>query len=348
VPVVLCLDRHAEFGVIQENAFTLPALDDRDAAPQLRGHHPLTTRAGLLIHGSTVSQHRTRLRSASVGLLAYRPAILGVVTRLGPSTGFAFLDHDGPIPFAHRGGAKYAPNLGLENTMAAFQAAIDLGYRYLETDVHATVDGVLLAFHDRRLNRTTNGRGRIAGMTYAQVQNARVNGTETIPTLAAVLTTWPQVRLNIDVKHASAIDPLVSTVNALRAHERVCIGSFSQVRLNRVRARLGPSVATSFGPLSVASLRLIPLDGLRQRLLATNAPCIQAPRAVGRFVFVDETFVARAHQFGKHVHAWTVDDEADIVRLLDLGVDGIITDRIDTLRDVLVARGEWRPAPDHP
>ena len=267
------------------------------------------------------------------------------MTRLGPITGYTFLDHHGPIPFAHRGGAKYEPNLGLENTMAAFQAAIDLGYRYLETDVHATADGVLLAFHDRRLNRITDQRGRIAALTYAEVQNARVNGTEIIPTLAALLTTWPQVRLNIDVKHASAIDPLVSTVNSLRAHERVCIASFSQVRLNRVRARLGPSVATSFAPLSVASLRLIPFDRLRQRLLATNAPCIQAPRAVGRFVVVDQAFVRRAHQLGKHVHAWTVDDEADIARLLDLGVDGIITDRIDTLRNVLLARGEWNPAP---
>jgi glycerophosphoryl diester phosphodiesterase len=270
----------------------------------------------------------------------------GAVTRLGPSTGFAFLDHDGPIPFAHRGGAKYAPNLGRENTMAAFQAAVDLGYRYLETDVHATSDGVLLAFHDRRLNRITDRRGRIAGLTYAEVQAARVNGTEAIPTLASLLTTWPQVRLNIDVKHASAIDPLVSTVNSLRAHERVCIASFSQVRLNRVRARLGPSVATSFGPLSVASVRLIPFEGLRQRLLSTSSPCIQAPGAFGRLVIVDRGFVERAHQLGKHVHVWTVDDEADMSRLLDLGVDGIITDRIDTLRDVLRARGEWNPGPD--
>jgi glycerophosphoryl diester phosphodiesterase len=265
------------------------------------------------------------------------------VTRLGPSTGFAFLDHDGPIPFAHRGGAKYAPNVGLENTMAAFQVAVDLGYRYLETDVHATRDGVLLAFHDRRLNRITDRRGRIADLTYAEVQAARINGTEVIPTLPALLTTWPHVRLNIDVKHASAIDPLVSTVNSLRAHERICIASFSQIRINRVRARLGPSVVTAFGPLSVASLRLIPFGALRHRLLAADAPCIQAPRAFGRLVIVDEAFVARAHDLGKHVHVWTVDDEEDMVRLLDLGVDGIVTDRIDTLRDVLRARGEWKP-----
>jgi glycerophosphoryl diester phosphodiesterase len=265
------------------------------------------------------------------------------VTRLGPSTGFAFLDHDGPIPFAHRGGAKYAPNVGMENTMAAFQVAVDLGYRYLETDVHATRDGVLLAFHDRRLNRITDQRGRIADLTYAEVQAARINGSEVIPTLSALLTTWPHVRLNIDVKHASAIDPLVATVNSLRAHERVCIASFSQVRINRIRARLGPSVATAFGPLSVASLRLIPFGALRHRLLAADAPCIQAPRAFGRLVIVDEAFVRRAHDLGKHVHVWTVDDEPDMVRLLDLGVDGIVSDRIDTLRDVLRARGEWKP-----
>ncbi|MEA2704712.1 MAG: glycerophosphoryl diester phosphodiesterase, partial [Actinomycetota bacterium] len=111
-------------------------------------------------------------------------------------TRWAFLDHDGPIPFAHRGGASDCP----ENTMRAFENAVNLGYRYVETDVHTTADGVLVAFHDDHLDRVTDQRGRICDLKWSEVGTARVAG-EGIPLLEDILGAWPDVRVNIDPKH---------------------------------------------------------------------------------------------------------------------------------------------------
>ena len=259
---------------------------------------------------------------------------------------YAFFEHDGPLAFAHRGGASYAGNLGYENSLRAFQQAVEMGYRYLETDVHATADGVLLAFHDKTLDRVTDRAGRIARLPYAQVRRARIGGTEPIPTLAELLDAWPHVRINVDVKEAGAIAPLASLVRGMGVADRVCVASFSAARIRRVRALLGPQVATALGPVGVASLRLLPVSRLRALLLSGNVPAVQVPQRVGRLHVVTASFVARAHALGKHVHVWTIDDEAEMSRLLDLGVDGLMTDRIDTLRDVLIARGQWNRRSD--
>lgn len=256
-------------------------------------------------------------------------------------TGYAFLDAPRPLAFAHRGGAAYQRNLGLENSLAAFQHAVDLGYRYLETDVHATADGVLLAFHDRRLDRVTDAHGRLARLTYDVVRRARIAGQEAIPTLEEMLRTWPRVCVNVDVKAATAIEPLVGVIRRTRAYDRVCVASFSERRIRRLRRLLGPDVATALGPIGVATLRLLPLDRLRRVLLRAPVPCVQVPHWRGRLEVVTPQFVRAAHNLGKHVHVWTVDEPEQMSHLLDLGVDGLMTDRIDTLRDVLLARGQW-------
>lgn len=258
---------------------------------------------------------------------------------------YAFFDHPGPLAFAHRGGAAYAENVGFENSLYAFERAVELGYRYLETDVHASADGVLLAFHDATLDRVTDGAGRISRMTQAQIRRASIGGAYPIPTLAEILSSWPEVRVNVDVKDAGAIEPLARTVQDLTAYDRVCVASFSARRLRRVRRRLGPRVATALGPVGVAGLRLVPAPRLRSLLLSAPVPCVQVPQRVPGLRLVTPGFVERAHRLGKHVHVWTVDDAAAMEHLLDLGVDGIMTDRIDTLRTVLDARGQW---PDNP
>ncbi len=257
---------------------------------------------------------------------------------LGASS-YPFLDHPGPIPFAHRGGAGDHP----ENTLAAFEAAVRLGYRYVETDVHATADGVLLAFHDERLDRVTDRVGAVAELPYAVVALARVNGREPIPRLEELLGTWPDLRVNIDPKHDAALEPLIEAIRRTEALDRVCIGSFSGRRIARARTALGARLCTSLGPRGVAALRGVSWrgPGLARIVQAEGAACVQVPVRQGRLPVVDRRFVATAHRLGLPVHAWTVDDPAEMVRLLDLDVDGLMTDRPEVLRAVLEARGAW-------
>ena len=254
---------------------------------------------------------------------------------------FAYFDAPRPIGLAHRGGAKIPANLHRENTMAAFREAVGMGYRYLETDVHATADGVLLAFHDLRLDRVTDRFGRIAELPYAAVESARIHGTEPIPLLSDLLEEFPDARINIDVKAPGAIEPLAELIRAHAAIDRVCVASFSDRRLRAVRRLLGPRLATSAGPAEVAALRLAP--GRITGWLRSPAAVLQLPsgHVVGgrRLDLVTPALVDRAHLMGKHVHVWTIDDAAEMHRLFDLGVDGIVSDRIDTLADVLADRG---------
>lgn len=250
-----------------------------------------------------------------------------------------FLDHPGPIAFAHRGGAGELP----ENTLVAFEAAVRLGYRYVETDVHATADGVLLAFHDDRLDRVTDRAGRIAEMPYSEVAPARVAGREPIPRLEDLLAAWPDLRVNIDPKADGAVRPLIDVIRRTGAIDRVCVGSFSGRRLARVRAALGPRLCTSLGPRGVAALRAASLrgPGLARLVRAEGAACVQVPVGRGRLRIVDGRLLRAAHALGLPVHVWTVDDPTEMATLLDLGVDGLMTDRPAVLRDVLAARGQW-------
>ncbi len=246
-----------------------------------------------------------------------------------------FLDWPGPLPFAHRGGASEAP----ENTMPAFEHAVRLGYRYLETDVHVTADGVLVAFHDDRLDRVTDRTGRIADLPWSEVGAAQVDGREPIPLLADLLGAWPDVRVNIDPKHDGAVEPLAEVLTRTGAIDRVCVGAFSDRRIERVRTLVGPTLCASMGPRQVARL-VATARGLRGGGRLT-APCAQVPTRQGPVPLVTERFVAAAHRRGIQVHVWTIDDRAEMARLLDLGVDGLMTDRPQVLKDLLLERGQW-------
>ncbi len=272
---------------------------------------------------------------------------MGRVTR--PRTGFPFLDTglDRPgsvLAFAHRGGAFHPAIEGLENTLAAFRHAVDLGYTYLETDVHATRDGVLLAFHDHVLDRVTDRSGTIADLTYDEVASALVGGREQVPTLAALFEAFPRARFNIDVKTDAAVEPLARLIEAHGGHDRVCVGAFSERRLARFRRRIGPRVATSCGPVAAALTRVVPSRSALDVLARGLGDVLQVPHRRGRLTVVTESFVARAHATGRPVHVWTVDDADEMHHLLDLGVDGIMTDRTDVLRKVLEERGQWMGA----
>ncbi|GAA0454747.1 glycerophosphoryl diester phosphodiesterase [Paractinoplanes deccanensis] len=249
---------------------------------------------------------------------------------------FAFLDAPTPLAFAHRGGAAE----GDENTTAAFGRAVALGYRYIETDVHATTDGIPVVFHDASLLRLTGAAGKIGALSWADLRTVRIGGACAIPRLDETLAAWPTVRFNIDVKADAGATPTVEAVRRAGATGRVLLASFSDRRLARLRALAGPEVATSLGSAAATRLRLASLAGLRVRLPASVAAA-QVPARQGPVTVVDRRFLALAHRLGIQVHVWTVDDPAEITRLLDLGVDGIMTDRLEVLRDVYRARGAW-------
>ncbi|WP_405641884.1 glycerophosphodiester phosphodiesterase [Streptomyces sp. NBC_00019] len=246
-----------------------------------------------------------------------------------------YLDHPGPIPFAHRGGAAD----GLENTLLQFQRAVETGYRYLETDVHATADGKLVAFHDSTLDRMTDGAGRITDLPWADVRHARVAGKEPVPLFEELLETFPEARWNVDIKDEPALHPLLELIERTGTWDRICVGSFSEARVLRAQRLAGPRLATSYGTRGVLNLRLrswgVPA------VLRGSAVAAQVPEAQNGIQVVDHRFVRTAHARGLQVHVWTINDPDAMHRLLDLGVDGIMTDHIDTLRKVMEDRGVW-------
>lgn len=246
-----------------------------------------------------------------------------------------YLDHPAVLPFAHRGGTAD----GVENTAAAFRRAARLGYRYFETDVHTTVDGRLVAFHDATLDRVTDAEGRIARLPWSAVRRARVGGREPVPLFEELLEEFPDARWNVDVKAESAVRPLVSLIRRTGAWDRVCVGSFSERRVTLAVQLGGPGLATSYGVRGVLGLRLASLGlptGLRE-----GAVCVQVPETRNGVPLVDRRFLRTAHARGLQVHVWTVNDPDRMRTLLDLGVDGIMTDHLETLRGVLSDRGAW-------
>ncbi|MEV0694396.1 glycerophosphodiester phosphodiesterase [Streptomyces sp. NPDC050388] len=246
-----------------------------------------------------------------------------------------YLDHPGPIAFAHRGGAAN----GLENTVRQFRCAVEAGYRYIETDVHVTRDGRLVAFHDATLDRVTDGAGRIADLPWREVRHARVAGQEPVPLFEELLAAFPEVRWNVDVKAEPALLPFLELVERTDAWDRVCLGSFSEARVVRAQRLAGPRLATSYGTRGVLNLRLRSW-GL-PAAVRRSAVAAQVPEAQSGVPVVDHRFVRTAHARGLQVHVWTVNEPERMHRLLDLGVDGIMTDRIDILRTVMEDRGLW-------
>ena len=248
---------------------------------------------------------------------------------------FKFLDHDGVLAFAHRGGAREAP----ENTMKAFTYAVDLGYRYLETDAYSTRDGVLISFHDDKLDRVTDRKGKIEELTWADLKEARIGGGEPIPLMEDLLGAWPHTRINIDPKHDAAVAPLIALINRMGLADRVCIGSFSDKRIRQIQDAFDGKICTSAGPNGILRLKsaAMGIPGRKFREGCARVP----PRARG-LTLVNRRFVETAEHCDMQVHVWTIDDELEMNRLLDLGVHGLMTDRPAVLKALLKSRNLWR------
>jgi len=241
------------------------------------------------------------------------------------------------VAWAHRGGALLPDNVGIENTLRAFRNAVDLGYTYLETDVHASRDGVLYAFHDANLERMAGRAARISDLTSAEIDALQVGGREPLPRIADLLEEFPDCFFSIDVKADDAVDLAIRDFTQQGITDRLLIGAFEHRRIERLRAGMP-------GVLSALSRREI-------AIMMTGAPvprrtCACVPVTSRGVRVITPRFLARAKRRTIPVYAWTIDAAAEMNRLLDAGVDGIMADQIDELRDVLLARGQW-PSPAH-
>ncbi|MGJ9372404.1 glycerophosphodiester phosphodiesterase [Nesterenkonia sp. CF4.4] len=250
--------------------------------------------------------------------------------------------HHRPLAFAHRGADPRR-----ENTMGAFRRAVDLGYRYLEIDVRTAADGTLVVFHDEELDRATTGSGLLSEKTWEQLAQLRVGAgeefTEPLVRFEELLGTWDDVHLNVDLKDAAAVMEFARLVEKHQVHDRVLAASFNDARRHSVRRRLSRPVATSGGWAATALIVLMGPLGLMGRLggRVADIDCVQVPVSRGRIRVVTPRFVQRCHRAGLQVHVWVVDDPAEMHELLDMGVDGLMTDDAEALAEVMRERSVW-------
>ena len=256
-----------------------------------------------------------------------------------------YLAAEYPLRFAHRGSRILWP----ENTAEAFQGAIDLGYKYIETDVRVSKDGIIVVFHDDTLERTTNGTGPVAqwdfedlkrldaGYWFNEVEDYPVRGTGVkIRSLAEVFEMWPDAYFNIDLKSSGMEWDVADVIKRHGMESRTMIGSFVDHRVARFRRITRGEVAVSAGPATVLGMVAASRVG---RTWRRPVQAFQLPFNY-RSVPVDRKLVDAIHRAGAQLHTWTVNEAADMHRLLDLGVDGIVSDRPDILNDVMRARGQ--------
>ncbi|MCA9658149.1 MAG: glycerophosphodiester phosphodiesterase [Myxococcales bacterium] len=260
-----------------------------------------------------------------------------------------YLDAPRPLAFAHRGGAAVAP----ENTLWAFQRAVDAGFRHLETDVHLTRDGELVTIHDPTVERTTDGVGLVRRFTLAELRRLDAGHRFTvdgvafpfrgrgirIPSLAEVLALHPDVRVNIEIKERdpAALRAVWGFIHHHRVHDRVLVASEHAPVVAAFRRLAKGRVATSAGASEILRfwLQTRLRAGPRRR---PDFDALQVPATHGRLTVVDPAFVANAHRHGVDVHVWTIDEPAQMRRLLALGVDALMTDHPERLLAVLRER----------
>ncbi len=258
-----------------------------------------------------------------------------------------YLEREHPIRFAHRGSRILWP----ENTWRAFDGAVEeLGYRYIETDIRITRDGVVVVFHDESLERTTNGAGKVAEWDWEDLRHLDAGyrfspdgetfperGTGVaIPRLDETFARYPDTCFNIDLKEPGSEWPVAEVITRMGSADRSLIGSFSDRRVARFRRITKGRVATSAGPIASAAMYAASRAG---RSIGGKADAYQLPRKIAGGG-IDAKLVQAVHEAGAHLHVWTVDKPQHMEALLDVGVDGIVTDRPDILNDVLVGRNQ--------
>ncbi|SDS69815.1 glycerophosphoryl diester phosphodiesterase [Brevibacterium siliguriense] len=242
-----------------------------------------------------------------------------------------------PEIIAHRGGLW--PRMS-ENTLEAFAAAADAGIEWMETDVHASADGILFAAHDADLNRIAGLSHSIRDLPADELDEVELLAGGRLPRLEALFEALPEVHWNIDVKAAHSIGPMIRFVHNFRAVDRIRLASFDSGTLRRLRTAL-PGVRTSTGTTETGLFALGRLPGVPDQGIAPLPPgvdALQVPVSFKRIPLVTADFVARAHRSGLVVHVWTINDESTMRSLVDLGVDGIVTDDVQLGLEVVAGR----------
>ena len=265
---------------------------------------------------------------------------------LPPAADHPYLVDDRFWVMGHRGGR----NLGPENTLYTFRKAVELGIDVIELDLRATMDGHLVVFHDRTVDRTTQGNGRVQNMTLAQIKNldAAYNWTNdggqtfplrgqglAVPTLTEVFMALPYERINIELKHQNGfpVRKLCDLIRVFHRSDQVMVASFNADLLNSFR-KICPEVATAATSEETRKFVGLALAGL-SHMYRPEAQVFQVPETYGKYQLVNRTFVSAAHERNMKVHVWTVNDETSMQRLIDLQVDGIVTDDPEKLLHLL-------------
>ena len=239
-----------------------------------------------------------------------------------------YLEHDGILAFAHRGGASDFP----ENSLKAFQASVALGFRYLETDVHLSTDGLIYAFHDDQLDRVTDRSGAIGALHSNEIDQARIDGTEPVPKLSDLLEAFPEHRFNIDPKSDAVVDPLGDLLEAHGALSRVCVTSFKDRRQQKMHRRFGSRVCIGLGERGIGRMLLA---GWGLPVGSFCESCAQVPPRAYGIEIITPRFLTACRKRGLPVHAWVIDEPEEMQRLVGLGVDGLMTDKPQILMDFL-------------
>ena len=239
-----------------------------------------------------------------------------------------YLDEAGTAIFAHRGGSIEAP----ENTIEAFQHAVGMGCGYVATDVQLSKDGIPYTFHDNDLLRITGIAKDFGDLDSAEIDALRIFGDYPIPTLKECLQRFPDTKFNIDLKTDAVMKPALDIIKELNAMHRVCITSFSHKRIAYAREYL-PEVCLSMAPQEMIRLKLktwgLPLG-------VGHGHCIQVPIYYKNALkIVTRRFVKKVQALGLKIHVWTINDEHTMQKLIDMGVDGIMTDRPRALKEIL-------------
>jgi len=245
------------------------------------------------------------------------------------------------IPFAHRGSCELWP----ENTLHAFEKAGHYNCRHIETDIRLSRDGEIVIFHDETLERTTNGTGKISDKDWKELQQLdaaynfnpqanfplRSKGIR-IPSLQEAMETFPQMKFNLDLKQAGMEKAVAQLIERNNYHDRVCLASFHGRRIRRCRKMLSKPVEISSGSVGAVFYWFASRIGIS---LSPDISASQVPLRQWNLTFADQKFIQAAHRAGIQVHVWVVNEPGDMQRLIGQGADGIVTDRIDLLNEIL-------------